>query len=222
VNRNKPNYYGIIPASVRYDPEIPHFAKLIYAEISALSNKEGFCWASNDYFAYVFETTARTVQRAIEALEARGYIRRHIENKTSRKIYINMTEVSPPYDNFVMGTNDKKVVHNNTSNNNINNNIAFEKFWNIIKKKKNKNDARRAFAKIKCDLKPEELAERYNMQFNTKDAKYVPYPSRWLRNESWNESADEERTPNNFYRGEKIYRDEKGFIISKEEHDKLN
>ena len=121
-----------------------------------------------------------------------------------------------------MGTNDKKVVHNNTSNNNINNNIAFEKFWNIIEKKKNKNDARRAFAKIKCDLEPEELAARYNRQFRTRDAKYVPYPSRWLRNESWNESGDVESTPNNYYRGERIYRDKNGFIISKEEHDKLN
>jgi hypothetical protein len=39
----KPHYYAIIPASVRYDRRIP-----------ALCNKEGYCWAENTYFANIF------------------------------------------------------------------------------------------------------------------------------------------------------------------------
>ena len=35
----KPNYYAIIPANVRYDNELRANEKLLYGEITALSSK---------------------------------------------------------------------------------------------------------------------------------------------------------------------------------------
>ncbi len=43
---NKPNFYAILPATVRYDERLNAIQKLFYAEISALSTKEKRCWAT--------------------------------------------------------------------------------------------------------------------------------------------------------------------------------
>lgn len=68
-------YYAIIPADVRYDPELRPNAKLLYAELTSLCNQKGYCWAPNDYFAELYGLTVETISRLISQLETRGYIR---------------------------------------------------------------------------------------------------------------------------------------------------
>ena len=69
----KPAYYAVIPASVRY-AVIPGDAKLLYGEISALSNKEGYSWASNRYFAELYNVDDRTIRRWLKFLQEIGCI----------------------------------------------------------------------------------------------------------------------------------------------------
>ena len=69
-----PNYYAIIPANVRYDKRLKPNAKLLYGEITSLTNKEGYCWADNAYFADLFEVSTETISRWISQLANYGYI----------------------------------------------------------------------------------------------------------------------------------------------------
>ena len=70
----KPSYYAIIPAHVRYDASLPPNAKLLYGEITALCSVEGYCWASNRYFAALYGVKVRAVQNWIDALRTAGHI----------------------------------------------------------------------------------------------------------------------------------------------------
>ena len=67
-------YYAIIPANVRYDENLKDKAKLLYGEITALTNDKGFCWASNSYFAELYKVTKETISRLIKNLVDAGYI----------------------------------------------------------------------------------------------------------------------------------------------------
>ena len=49
--KNTPNYFGILPANVRYDKRLKPMEKILYTEITALANKKGYCYATNSYFA---------------------------------------------------------------------------------------------------------------------------------------------------------------------------
>ena len=71
----KPSYWAVLPAGIRYDPEITAGAKLLYAEISSLTDARGYCWASNGYFQKLYGISEPTVQRYLRALKAGGYIK---------------------------------------------------------------------------------------------------------------------------------------------------
>jgi hypothetical protein len=72
--RERPSYYAVIPANVRYAKGLSANAKLLYGEITALCSKEGYCWAGNQYFAGLYDTTARTARNWINELKEGGYI----------------------------------------------------------------------------------------------------------------------------------------------------
>ena len=68
------SYMAYIPANVRHHETLSANAKVFYAEITALSQKEGYCFASNAYFAEQFKMSDRTVSRLISELEEYGFI----------------------------------------------------------------------------------------------------------------------------------------------------
>lgn len=80
----KPNYYCVIPAHVRYNNNLTNLAKLLYGEISALSNALGYCYATNSYFARLYGVTTRTITSAIAQLEQVGAIHVRTVNNTRR------------------------------------------------------------------------------------------------------------------------------------------
>ena len=79
-----PSYYCVIPAHVRYNANLTNLAKLLYGEISALSNALGYCYATNTYFARLYGVTTRTITSAIAQLEQAGAIHVRTVNNTRR------------------------------------------------------------------------------------------------------------------------------------------
>lgn len=88
-------YYSILPANVRYDKNLNASTKLFYAELTALANEKGYCWASNGYFADLYGVTKQTISVWIKLLRDKEYIKTKIEyfegtrNIKRRLIFIN-------------------------------------------------------------------------------------------------------------------------------------
>lgn len=96
MDGRKPSYYAVIPSDVRYDDKLTANAKLLYGEISALIGADGYCFASNDFFATNFDVPKETISRWMGLLEKQGHIKRVIEkDKTgqivARKIYLRVS-----------------------------------------------------------------------------------------------------------------------------------
>jgi len=70
----KPNYYAVIPAEVRYDEKLKFSEKVLYGEITALTNYSGECYASNNYFARLYNTTPQAISKWINNLKDQEYI----------------------------------------------------------------------------------------------------------------------------------------------------
>jgi hypothetical protein len=97
----KENYYVVIPVRLLQDRSISSTAKLVYGQIVALSNKYGFCWAGNRYFAELFKVSEETIRVSIEILVKKGYLRTEIDKtniKHPRKIFLCVGQ--PPQENL--------------------------------------------------------------------------------------------------------------------------
>ncbi len=93
-DKQSPSFYVIIPATIRYNKKLTDGAKLLYGEVGALCNIEGYCRANNFYFSKLYDVTTRTIQSWIEDLIKFGYlIREYVYKDNSeeieyRKLYI--------------------------------------------------------------------------------------------------------------------------------------
>ena len=87
----QPSYYTIIPAPIRYS-DAPPREILMYGEITALSNKYGYCTASNSYFSKLYKVNSDTVSSWITDMVNRKWIRRELirEGKQvkQRRLYL--------------------------------------------------------------------------------------------------------------------------------------
>lgn len=106
----EPSYWAVIPAQIRYAPDLPAGAKLLYAEISSLTDARGYCFASNRYFAELYGIGIRTVQRYLDALKNAGMIRIADGDggTEQRKIFAGVNPLADPHDKNDTG-GDKSV-----------------------------------------------------------------------------------------------------------------
>ena len=125
----KRTYYAVIPAYVRYDKDLTPNAKLMFGELTALSNDKGYCYASNKYFSELYQVSTVSISKWINQLKDKKYIKVSFTYKAnskeieSRNIYIsNLKEVSnislTPHKEKFKGnsnntiTNNKEIIYN--------------------------------------------------------------------------------------------------------------
>lgn len=152
----------------------------------------------------------RAVQRLIADLKQRGYIAVILQGPGNKErlitpnIYpteqeglrpnchpdqkVTVAELSPDYDRKVTyKRQEKKEVCLRT-------NADFDSFWAAYPKKKAKQDARKAFAKVDVPLTVllDALSEHKKSGEWMKDGgKYIPYPATWLNGQRWEDEMTE-------------------------------
>jgi len=189
--KEKPNYYGIIPARVRYSKKITPNAKLLYAEITALSHKDGNCWASNKYFANLYEVSAVTISRWISSLVKHNFIKRKIiyikDTKQIDKRYLQLcydtinNSDTTPLDDIVKGNNTSS---NNTRSNKINIEIRKINFKNQVSLLDYPVGLQKEFCDYWCEQNQSKTKMKFEMQ-KTFDVNLRL--KRWCKNnQNWN------------------------------------
>ena len=133
---NKVGYNTIIPSKILYNKELKANEKLLYAMITSLACKEGYCFATNNYFAEELGVHPKTISSWISDLREKNYLKIDIvrnENKQiiQRKIYIN--DVPYPLNNgYQYQSKNGQAINQKMEGNNIKYN---NKYNNKVQKK---------------------------------------------------------------------------------------
>jgi len=72
-----------IPNNLLFDHSLPPNAKILYGQIKSLTYKDGYCFATNRYFAQLNNLSIRTISMLINLLAKNNYIK--IDFKTNEK-----------------------------------------------------------------------------------------------------------------------------------------
>ena len=176
---DKPAFFAILPAAVRYDARLKPMERILYGEITALADQTGYCYASNRYFIELYGAGERTVQGWIKNLADCGYItvemfggagQGRCERRMTPLFGLRDVRQTPadlsatpaencgdtPAENCApppQKTAGKQYKNNNTSNNNTTRACArgFDRFWAAYPRKVGKGAAERSFERIRPD-----------------------------------------------------------------------
>ena len=160
-----PGYYGILPANVRYDKNLKPMEKIMYSELTALCNKNGYCNATNSYFAELYEVNKNTVSLWIGDLEKAGYIKTKLiyepgtKNIKERRIFI-ADPITKNNDTYLEKEVDPITKNREDNNTSINNTSRILKEKNI-KKEKSKNEVETYINNLDFDDDYKQLLFKY-------------------------------------------------------------
>ena len=87
--KEKPNYFAVLSAEVRYDNRLKANVKLLYAEITALCGMNAECFASNKYFSDLYGKSKTSISVWISELVKYGYIKVRYTYKEGTKEILN-------------------------------------------------------------------------------------------------------------------------------------
>lgn len=216
----KKSYFAVIPASVRYCEGLNANAKLLYGEITALCNEQGYCWANNHYFAELYKVDKLTISRWISALKNEGFIRMEVvqEKGNTRRLYVTEPYIQKGQEVLTKSSIgsiqkdqegiDEIVKHNNTINNTKNNTERESRALDFLKENysfrfeqwcmQNKA-AIKDFEKFCLDFN--DVADQEELKFEGKIlfARLGRYSRNWVQNqEKYTPKEDLKDAPRNY------------------------
>jgi len=210
---DKPSYYAILTADVRYDKTLKPLARLLFAEITALCNKEGYCWASNQYFADLYEVDKTTVSGWIGQLKTRGYLTVQLQYKEGSKQILNRYMkingegideiINTPFRKDVDPIDQKTKVNTKTNtktNITVNNVDDFDAFWKFYPRKASKDAARKAWTKLKPDqnimkMIADNVRERVEKgEWRKDNQSFILHASTYLNQKRWEDEVVDQKT----------------------------
>ena len=112
----KPSYYSILPASVRYDNNLKANEKLLYSEITSLCNKSGICFATNKYFANLYQVDIATISRWINNLIDNNYLNVSYDANNCRLLTIKSIPIDEKI-NTLLTKKSNIIINNNNKYN---------------------------------------------------------------------------------------------------------
>lgn len=145
---NKIGYYAVLPATILFNEKLKPNEKLLYAIITALANKEGYCFASNNYLAELLGVKSHTISIWVSNLSKMNFvcvelIKNEKNEIIQRRIYPNdspynfkgipyITNITYPYVIKKTESMLQKRQYNNI-------NIKIDRFFNFIINKEKQN-----------------------------------------------------------------------------------
>lgn len=217
---DKPAFFAILPAAVRYDKRLKPMERILYGEITALADQTGYCYASNRYFIELYGVTDRAVQKWIKDLTVCGYITVEVlggagQGRCERRItpIFSLWDVrqtpeqefaipeqkfgDTPEQKFAPPPNKssgRTIQDNNTSTNTTRACArGFDRFWAAYPRKCGKGAAERSFERIRPDaalLDRMLRAIETQRQSDTWLRGYIPNPATWLNQRRWEDEPD--------------------------------
>ena len=190
----KPNYFAIMTADVRYSELINANQKLLYAEITALTNHSGVCWASNNYFSELYNVTPQAISKWVTLLKKNGFIdvsyvykegSKEILKREIRCINNGLIGINNGLKGYQHTIKDNNIIYNNNiidSNLDTKTNIDFDAllvFFNKVTSKKikvvNAKAKTQLNARIKEGYTKQDIAKAITNCFNDKYHKENPH-----------------------------------------------
>lgn len=172
-NENKIGYYAVIPATILFNKDLKANEKLLYAIITILSNKEGYCFASNKYLSNLLNAQPHTISKWVSNLKDKGFvcldmIKNDKGEIIQRRIYPNDTpySINRTYPYTINGTEgmSQKGQYNIISINMI------DRLFNYIINKE--SEFPKEFSKVDFN-EIYKLLEKYEMLYTKESIQYI-------------------------------------------------
>lgn len=195
------NFSGVwIPANILCDKRLSAIEKMMLSQIMALSEKTGYCFASNGYFAKLFDVSSRQVQRILNTLfkyeliilnEAKSAKRTiqvvgYNQSDHDKNVIVNQTS---NHDKNVIVNHDKNVIETMTKMSPIKQSI-------ISDTNNNKTNNENKDGEVKnFDIHLKRRISDLSFQFGFDENEFYKFSEKWIRENK----TDNEETVYNFF-----------------------